>query len=100
STSARTAGDLSGAAARERNAWPITLLHVLARPGTARNYPGLTMAFVLKTMFLDAGGVLVFPNWARISSTLRRFGVTVDARELERAEPLAKRQLDDSQTVH
>jgi HAD superfamily hydrolase (TIGR01549 family) len=54
---------------------------------------------MLETIFLDAGGVLVFPNWDRISSTLRRHGVAVDAAALARAEPLAKRQLDESHTV-
>ena len=28
-------------------------------------------------MFLDAGGVLVNPNWSRVSATLGRHGVTV-----------------------
>jgi putative hydrolase of the HAD superfamily len=55
---------------------------------------------MLETVFLDAGGVLVFPNWDRISATLSRHGVAVDAGRLAAAEPFAKRQIDDSQTVH
>jgi hypothetical protein len=31
----------------------------------------------LETIFLDAGGVLLFPNWTRISTTLARYGVDV-----------------------
>jgi HAD superfamily hydrolase (TIGR01549 family) len=53
----------------------------------------------LDTVFLDAGGVLVFPNWARVSETLARHGVRADARMLAAAEPLAKRALDVPQTV-
>jgi HAD superfamily hydrolase (TIGR01549 family) len=54
---------------------------------------------VIETVFLDAGGVLVFPNWTRISETLARHGVAVDARRLATAEPLAKRKLDQTATI-
>lgn len=30
---------------------------------------------MLETVFLDAGGVLVFPNWTRISEGLQKHGV-------------------------
>jgi len=29
----------------------------------------------IQTVFLDAGGVLVWPNWSRVSDALRRHGV-------------------------
>ena len=45
-------------------------------------------------MFLDAGGVLVWPNWQRISDTLLRHGVRLAPEALAAAEPLAKRELD------
>jgi HAD superfamily hydrolase (TIGR01549 family) len=48
----------------------------------------------VETLFLDAGGVLVFPNWRRIASTLSAHGVPVEPEALAAAEPLAKRQLD------
>lgn len=54
----------------------------------------------LDTVFLDAGGVLVFPNWTRISRALAAHGVVVDPEALAAAEPYAKRHLDDSRTVH
>lgn len=54
---------------------------------------------MLKTVFLDAGGVLIYPNWHRISETLRRHGVTVEAAALAAAEPSAKKQVDDAKTV-
>lgn len=53
----------------------------------------------LETVFLDAGGVLVFPNWHRISDTLRAHGVSVDADALAAAEPHAKRHLDQTRTI-
>jgi HAD superfamily hydrolase (TIGR01509 family) len=49
---------------------------------------------MLETVFLDAGGVLVHPNWARVSETLQRHGVTVAADALARADLLAKRTID------
>lgn len=53
----------------------------------------------LETVFLDAGGVLIFPNWVRISDTLRAHGVQVDPEALAAAEPHAKRGLDQSRTI-
>ncbi len=49
----------------------------------------------LHTLFLDAGGVLIHPNWDRIRAALARAGVRVDAAALAAAEPRAKRALDD-----
>lgn len=48
----------------------------------------------LRTLFLDAGGVLVHPNWTRVSEGLTRHGVPVEAAVLAAAEPHAKRELD------
>jgi putative hydrolase of the HAD superfamily len=53
----------------------------------------------VQTLFLDAGGVLVFPNWSRISDTLARHGVSIAASALATAEPRAKRTLDVDGTV-
>jgi HAD superfamily hydrolase (TIGR01549 family) len=55
-----------------------------------------TIPFVpqLETLFLDAGGVLVFPNWDRISQTLARQGVIVSSAALRAAEPRAKFAID------
>jgi HAD superfamily hydrolase (TIGR01509 family) len=49
---------------------------------------------VLKTLFLDAGGVLVHPNWSRVSETLSRHGVTIDPDALARADLQARRAID------
>jgi HAD superfamily hydrolase (TIGR01509 family) len=54
---------------------------------------------VLKTLFLDAGGVLVYPNWNRISDALARHGVDVTARALRAADPIARHQLDRGGTI-
>ena len=48
----------------------------------------------IETLFLDAGGVLVFPNWTRVSETLGRHGVAVSADALQAAEPRAKFDID------
>jgi HAD superfamily hydrolase (TIGR01549 family) len=53
----------------------------------------------LETIFLDAGGVLVFPNWSRISDALQRQGVSVNPDVLARAEYPAKRRLDLGDTI-
>jgi HAD superfamily hydrolase (TIGR01509 family) len=49
---------------------------------------------MLKTLFLDAGGVLVHPNWRRVSDTLARHGVSLAADALARADLEAKRAVD------
>ena len=53
----------------------------------------------LETIFLDAGGVLMNPNFARVSEALARHGVEVTAERLAAAEPRAKRALDVGQTI-
>ena len=50
----------------------------------------------IETLFLDAGGVMVFPNWDRVSATLARHGVEVTADALRTAEPDAKFAIDQS----
>jgi putative hydrolase of the HAD superfamily len=54
---------------------------------------------MLETVFLDAGGVLVYPNWTRISGALAARDVQVDPAALARAEHFAKRRLDNGQTI-
>jgi putative hydrolase of the HAD superfamily len=54
---------------------------------------------MIETVFLDAGGVLVFPNWTRVSDALARRGVNVNAATLAAADPRARRQLDTGGTI-
>jgi putative hydrolase of the HAD superfamily len=54
---------------------------------------------VLKTLFLDAGGVLLFPNWSRISAALAQHGTDVSAAALATAEPNARQRLDEGRTI-
>ncbi len=49
----------------------------------------------LETVFLDAGGVLLYPNWWRVSDALAQYGVAVSPDALMRADPRARRELDD-----
>ena len=53
----------------------------------------------IETVFLDAGGVLVYPNWIRVSETLARHGVEVAAAALRAAEPHAKKRIDSGETI-
>ena len=53
----------------------------------------------LRTVFLDAGGVLVFPNWTRISDALARQGVSRRPARSAAADPMARKQIDDQSTV-
>jgi HAD superfamily hydrolase (TIGR01509 family) len=53
----------------------------------------------LRTVFLDAGGVLLYPNWRRVSEVLSRHGVSVTSEALAAAEPHAKRQIDVDRTI-
>jgi putative hydrolase of the HAD superfamily len=53
----------------------------------------------IDTLFLDAGGVLVHPNWHRISDALARQGVRVAPAALAAAEPHAKKRLDVREQV-
>lgn len=53
----------------------------------------------LDAVFLDAGGVLVNPNWARVSEALARHGVPVEPARLAAAEPHAKREMDTAARI-
>jgi HAD superfamily hydrolase (TIGR01549 family) len=52
------------------------------------------MAERLRTLLLDAGGVLVVPNWARVGETLDRHGVPASVERLREAEPVVKFAID------
>jgi HAD superfamily hydrolase (TIGR01549 family) len=54
---------------------------------------------VIKTLFLDAGGVLCHPSWTRVSDALAQEGVEISAAALAAAEPLAKRDIDRASVV-
>ena len=53
----------------------------------------------LQHVFLDAGGVLLFPNWKLISEALGRHGVPVSPSALAAADPIARKQIDDGDTI-
>jgi HAD superfamily hydrolase (TIGR01549 family) len=48
----------------------------------------------IKTLFLDAGGVLCHPSWTRVSGALAAEGITIDPAALARAELFAKKDID------
>jgi HAD superfamily hydrolase (TIGR01509 family) len=53
----------------------------------------------IDTLFLDAGGVLCHPNWARVSAALAEQGVEITPDALRRAEPYAKKDIDEAVIV-
>ena len=59
----------------------------------------MTLAQSLDALFLDAGGVLVHPNWVRVSEALARHGVRAPAAALSAAEPYAKLEIDRREVV-
>jgi putative hydrolase of the HAD superfamily len=53
----------------------------------------------IETVLLDAGSVLVHPNWYRVSDTLKRHGIHADPEALFAADPHARFAIDDRQRV-
>ena len=53
----------------------------------------------IETLSLDAGGVVVFPNWDRVAATLTRFGMPVTGEALRDAEPAVKFAIDDAYRI-
>jgi HAD superfamily hydrolase (TIGR01549 family) len=63
--------------------------------------PSPTRAFSgVDTVCLDAGGVLVWPNWQRVSGALLRQDVIVSPEALAAADPHARHALDVAEFVH
>ena len=56
--------------------------------------PSHSGALRCETLFLDAGGVLVWPNWWRIADTLRAHSLEVSAEALAAADPQVRHELD------
>jgi putative hydrolase of the HAD superfamily len=50
----------------------------------------------IDTLFLDAGGVICHPSWARVSAALAAEGVDAPADRLRTAEAFAKKDIDDA----
>src|SRR3954465_8128657 len=53
----------------------------------------------LQTVFLDAGGVILYPNWWRVSDALAKYGVAVTAEALIDRGPRGRLQLDDMKVI-
>jgi HAD superfamily hydrolase (TIGR01549 family) len=52
-----------------------------------------------RTVFLDAGGVIITPNWPRLSEALARRGIEASAAALAEAEPYVKLAIDHAPTI-
>jgi putative hydrolase of the HAD superfamily len=53
----------------------------------------------IELLSLDAGGVLVFPNFERISDTFKRQGIRVSADALRAADPYGRFAVDSAERV-
>jgi putative hydrolase of the HAD superfamily len=76
---------------------PADLSFASGRVSVAGMEPAACAA--IATVFLDAGGVLINPNWVRVSQVLRRRGVQVEPAVLAAADAVAKRRLDTAEVV-
>jgi len=54
----------------------------------------------VEVVFLDAGGVLLNPDWERGAAILGAHGIAATSGQLAKAELTAKRQMDDAGFVH
>lgn len=52
-----------------------------------------------RTVFLDAGGVMITPNFPRLADALARRGIQASADALAAAEPRVKQELDHAPTI-
>ena len=59
----------------------------------------MAMTPPIETLLLDAGGVLVFPNWTRVSGILASHDIQVSPEALERQWPNAMFSLDHAMGV-
>jgi HAD superfamily hydrolase (TIGR01509 family) len=53
----------------------------------------------IDAVLIDAGGVLLDPNWQTVASVLRDHGVTADPARLAAADPFLRRELDDAELI-
>ena len=53
----------------------------------------------IEAVLIDAGGVLVDPNWELVAGLLAARGAPVPAAVLRAAEPAAKREIDDATVI-
>lgn len=67
------------------------------RPGPWQDRP--VQRDGLRALFLDAGSVLVHPNWHRVAAALARHGVEVSFARLAAADPRARHSLDTPASV-
>jgi putative hydrolase of the HAD superfamily len=54
----------------------------------------------IDVVFLDAGGVLLYPDWERVSAILGRYAIQATSAQLADAEFIAKRRMDETGMVH
>jgi len=53
----------------------------------------------IDAVLIDAGGVLIDPNWRTVASVLARHGVHADPAALAAADPHLRREFDDAEVI-
>src|SRR5687767_14299359 len=53
----------------------------------------------IEAVLIDAGGVLVEPNWETVASVLNNYALNVDPADVEAANPHLMRELDDVELI-
>lgn len=53
----------------------------------------------IDVVLVDAGGVILDPNWETVASVLARHGVRADPADLAAADPFLRRELDDADLI-
>lgn len=54
----------------------------------------------IEVVFLDAGGVLLYPDWERVSRLLAKHGIAATAAKLAEAEFIGKQRMDERGVTH
>jgi HAD superfamily hydrolase (TIGR01549 family) len=54
----------------------------------------------IEVVFLDAGGVLLYPDWERVSRILAKYGIAATSAELADAEFIGKHRMDELGVTH
>lgn len=54
----------------------------------------------IEVVFLDAGGVLLYPDWERVSGILKRYGIRATSAQLADAEFIGKHRMDELGVTH
>ena len=76
----------------------LTTVDVDGAPDVSGSHPADPQD--VEVVFLDAGGVLLYPDWKRVSVILAKHGIEATSVQLAEAEFIAKRRMDEAGVTH